>query len=109
MGRSAPWRGVWTAGTWLSGLRPVSRLWSISPGGNPSLVGQAVPGPGVSGHDHGMLPDRQLDMFAGGGVPIPVPVIAPRPSLVASALDDAALIAALPDVTQGTCQDLTGE
>jgi len=54
-----------------------------------------------------MLPDRQLDLFAGGGVP--VPVIAPRPSLVASALDDAALIAALPEATQGTCQDLTGE
>src|SRR5689334_13353761 len=56
-----------------------------------------------------MRPDRQLDLFDSGGVPAPAPVVPPRPSFVASALDDAALLAALPNATQGTCQDLSSE
>ncbi|PPQ30342.1 hypothetical protein [Rhodopila globiformis] len=54
-----------------------------------------------------MQPDRQPDLFAGGGGP--APVIAPQPASVASALDDAALIAVIPDATQRSCQDLAGE
>jgi HEAT repeat protein len=56
-----------------------------------------------------MLPDRQLDLFAGGGVQAPAPAIAPCPGPAASALDDAALIAAIPDATLRTCQDLAAE
>jgi hypothetical protein len=58
-----------------------------------------------------MLLDRQLDLFAAGGVPAsadPAAVLSPS-GAAASGLDDAAPIAAIPEATVTTYQDRTDE
>jgi hypothetical protein len=58
-----------------------------------------------------MLPGHQLDLFAATGIAAasPAPQREPRPGLVPSELDDAALIVAITDVRPADCSDLIAE
>lgn len=58
-----------------------------------------------------MLSERQLDLFAAGGLPAPsvAPAPAQRPASLAPDLDDDALIAAIVDAGLADCQDLAAE
>ena len=58
-----------------------------------------------------MLPERQLDLFAAGGLSAPsaVPAPAQRSASLAPDLDDDALIAAIADAGLADCEDLADE
>jgi hypothetical protein len=58
-----------------------------------------------------MLPQRQLDLFAAGGLSAPAAVPAPaqRSPPLAPDLDDDALIAAIPNAGPANCRDLADE
>jgi hypothetical protein len=56
------------------------------------------------------VPERQLDLFAGAGVRAEHGAADPvRPRLIASELDDGALVAAIPQASLGDCEALAAE